>query len=110
MASDFPVFGGEGGAQEQDLFFPFRAAKLKGLSERGHGKDLHPGAEGPGDLIEAMAVTVGLDHGHDTGLAGQFLNSLQVMPEGGMVDLHPSASWRVIGEGLSGGRHPESMG
>ena len=109
MAPDFPILGGKCGAQEQDLFFLFRAAELKGLSERGHGKDLHPGAEGPGDLIEAVAVPVGFDHGHDARLPGQLLNSLQIMPEGGMVDLHPSASWRVVGEALSGGRHPESM-
>ena len=88
---DFPVFRGKGGTEEQDRHSPEDLSELERFTQRGDRKDLDATIEDPDDLLEAVAIGIGLHDGHDAGLARQFSDGFQVMAEGATVDLDPGA-------------------
>jgi len=53
---------------------------LDGLTQRGDSKNLNPAIEDADDLLETVSVGIGLHDGHDTRLAGQFFDGLEIMP------------------------------
>ena len=102
MPGNLTIFGGEGGAEQQDRGFLLGLAKEQGLSQRGHGEDLHAVTDGGGDLVESVSVAVGFDDRHDAGIPRDLFDGFEIMPQRGTVDLDPGS----VGErgGLTGHR------
>ena len=72
MAKGERKFKRKGGAKNQDGLADSCLAKLNPLCNAGDTKLLAPGlVEGAGDRNEAVAVSVILDHGQNTDVAGQ---------------------------------------
>ena len=99
VATDFPVFRGQGGTQKEDRDTLQRFSELNGLSQGSNGKDFNPAVEDTDNFLESMTVGVGLHHGHDPGLSCEFPHGFQIVAESGPVDLNPGA----VGSGGSAG-------